>query len=225
MMKAQRDKKHLKHKPLKKGATVSGEKDTKPSYDEWMYWTQVVVDRLVTITHVYGHPPHEDVFMPEKERQDKLREALILYRQLHELTDRYELAIPQDAPDVLDREESLIANLQPIFREVLAHLSLWSDDMQLLLKTSWVQASTKLAQNLFHGPDGCQAEGIGSGLVENGHLPAMLTELLDREIAGGARESRVEKPRMAGNRLRREELARLWVKKNSAFLRSAGRVD
>ncbi len=205
---------------------MARDNDLKPSYDEWMYWTQVVVDRLTTITHMYAHPPHDDVFMPEKDRQHKLSEALTVYRHLHEQTDLYDMDRPLDGGDAVAREEGLIERIIPLFRTVTELLPLWSEDMQLLLKSSWAKDCVgKLAYNLFCGPDGRENEGIGSGLPENGRLPGVLSLLLDREMAGGERAPRIEKPTQAAARMRREDLARLWVKRNSAFLRSAGRVD
>jgi len=211
---------------LKGFKAMQDDENLKPSYDEWMYWTQVVVDRLTTVTHVYGKPPHGDVFISEKERQAKLSETVEIMRHLHQLTDAYELSIPSGASDVAELEEKLIATIQPEFRDVLTHLPVWSADMQRLLKSPWVDGCPGLtARALFRGPDGRLAEGIGSGMPENGRLPEVITELLDREAAGGDRAPRVEKPRFAEPRMRREELARLWGKKNGSFLRSAGRMD
>lgn len=205
---------------------MSGFENIKPSYDEWMYWAQVVIDRLTTVTHVYGNPPHPDVFIAEKERQTKLSETVAVMRLLHELTDEFEFSIPKNAEDTAQREADLIARLQPVFRDVLARLPQWSLDMQKLLRSPWMNSCAgKLATILFRGPEGRENEGIGSGMVEHGRLPAVIEEMLDRECAGGERAPRAEKPRFTDPRMRREEIARLWAKQNSAFLRSAGRMD
>lgn len=198
----------------------------KPSYDEWMYWTQVIVDRLTAIVHVYGHPPYEDVFMAEKERQKKMATALSAMRYLHELTDSYELAIPSDATDKAEREEALLESLSPAFQEILSLMPDWSTDMQYLLKSSWVQDCIgRIAQTLFCGPTGHLAQGLGTGLSENGRLPEVIASILDREISGDGRAPRAEKPQMAPTRMRREELARLWGRQNATFLGSAGRIE
>ena len=198
----------------------------KPSYDEWMYWTQVVVDRLTTITHVYGNPPHADIFMAEKERQTKLSDTVSVLRKLHHATDEHELRLPEDYNDAVLHEEKLIADLQPLYRDILARLPGWSEDMQKLLKSPWFdQCAGKLAHILFCGPIGNENEGIGSGWPENGRLPSILDSLLDRESSGVARTPREEKPRHADKLMRREDLARLWAKRNGAFLRTAGRMD
>lgn len=201
--------------------------DTKrPSYDEWMYWTQVVVDRLTTVTHIYAHPPFSDVFMPDKDRQDKLAAALSILRGLHEMTDTYDMVTPQDSRAAIEREETLMEQLPFAFESVLQHLPEWSSDMQLLLKSGWTgNCAGKLAQILFCGPDGRIGEGIGSGLPENGRLPEVLSSLVDRERSGEGRAPRAPKPPRAPARMRREDLAKLWAKQNSSFLRSAGRVD
>ena len=205
---------------------MSGYENIKPSFDEWMYWAQVIVDRLTTVTHVYGNPPHPDVFIAEKERQTKLNDTVAIMRKLHEMTDEYELKIPSGAVDVAQREVALIESLQPIFGEVQNRLPTWSMDMQRLLKSPWQNSCAgKLATILFRGPENRIKEGIGSGMVENGRLPEVIAELLDREAAGGERAPRVEKPRLAQSRMRREDIARLWAKQNSSFLRSAGRMD
>lgn len=205
---------------------MTGFENIKPSFDEWMYWAQVVVDRLTTVTHVYGNPPHPDVFISEKERQEKLAMTVKVMRQLHDLTDAFELSLPRDEADTAQREAELIARLQPLFRGLLERMPQWSMDMQKLLKSPWMTScSGKLATILFRGPDGREKEGLGSGMVEHGRLPAQLEDMLDREAAGGERAPRVEKPRHADPRMRREEIARLWAKQNSSFLRSAGRVD
>lgn len=198
----------------------------KPSYDEWMYWTQVVVDRLTTITHVYGKPPHADVFMAEKDRQTKLSDTVAVLRKLHHATDEHELRLPQDFNEAVAHEEGLIAEIQPLFQDLLARLPGWSEDMQLLLKSPWFDdCAGKLANILFRGPMGNENEGIGSGWPEHGRLPSIIEGLLDREASGEIRAPREEKPRHAEKLMRREELARLWGKRNSAFLRIAGRID
>ncbi|HAX91026.1 MAG TPA: hypothetical protein DCY07_02310 [Rhodospirillaceae bacterium] len=203
-----------------------GLEDVKPSYDEWMYWAQVTIDRLGTITRIYAQPPHPEVSLVEKERQAKLSDAIAIMTQLHELTDEHEFSMPKDALSAAAKEEQLINAVVPVIRDVLNRLPTWSEDMQSLLKSTWSsECAGKLAHILFCGPEGRFSEGIGSGMVENGRLPASLFNLVDRELAGGERAARVEKPRAAEKHMRREELAKLWGKKNSSFLRSAGRMD
>lgn len=203
-----------------------GEENKKPSYDEWMFWTQVIVDRLTTIAHVYGNPPHADVFMPERERQSKLSQTVDVLRHLHEQTDMNELHMPRETMTAAEEETRFITALQPLYIDVLRRLPDWSDDMQKLLKSPWYDnCSGKLANILFRGPEGREPEGIGSGRPENGRLPEMIESLLDREAVGDSRAPRVEKPRMAEKNMHREDLAKLWGKKNSSFLRSAGRID
>ncbi len=205
---------------------MTDEDKLKPSYDEWMYWTQVIVDRLTTIAHIYSKPPHADVFMPERERQAKLSLTVDVLRHLHEQTDENELHTPRQNLEISAKESRYITALQPIYVDVLRRMPTWSDDMQKLLKSPWFdECNGRLANILFRGDGGRETEGIGSGYPENGRLPEMIQILLDREAVGEARAARVEKPRMAPQNMNREELARLWGKKNSSFLRSAGRVD
>jgi len=198
----------------------------KPSYDEWMYWTQVIVDRLTAIVHVYGHPPYEDVFMPEKTRQEKMGQALNAMRYLHELTDTYDLTLPSDPEDAREREEALLTALSSAFQEILTLTPTWSEDMQYLLKSPWASNCVgKIAQTLFCGANNQLAQGIGSGLPENGRLPHVLENLIDREITGDERAPRAEKSPLAPQRMRREDLARHWGRQNSGALSRAGRVD
>lgn len=205
---------------------MSGFENIKPSYDEWMYWAQVVIDRLTTISHVYSQPPHPDVFIREKERQEKLSMTAEVMRHLHELTDEFDMRLPRDAEEATLMEDALITSLQPVFQDILERLPAWSTDMQRLLKSPWASTCAgRLATILFRGPDGRENEGIGSGMIENGRLPAQLAEMMDREVAGGDRAPRVQKPKHVDVHMRREDLARLWAKQNSAFMRTAGRVD
>lgn len=205
---------------------MAEEQKLKPSYDEWMYWTQVIVDRLTTISYVYGNPPHSDVFMSERERQTKISLVVDVLRSFHEQTDESELHTPQDGLGAAERESRYITALQPLYVDVLRRLPEWSQDMQKLLSSSWYDnCNGKLADILFRGPDGRETEGIGTGHPENGRLPEMIETLLEREAIGGGRSPRIERPRALQQRMNREELARLWGKRNSSFLRSAGRMD
>ena len=47
-----------------------------------------------------------------------------------------------------------------------------------------------LASELFRGPMGNEEEGIGTGLPENGRLPEVLQNLLERERIGDGRQPR-----------------------------------
>lgn len=200
--------------------------ELKPSYDEWMYWTQVIVDRLTTVSHIYSNPPYPDVFMADRERQGKLAVTVDVLRHLHEQTDRNELHLPNETEEASARETDYITALQPLYVDIMRRLPTWSDDMQKLLKSPWYDnCNGKLANILFRGPDGRETEGLGSGYAENGRLPEMVEKLLEREVVGDSRAPRVEKPRFAQQHIHREELAKLWGKKNSSFLRSAGRMD
>jgi len=206
---------------------MAGLENIRPSYDEWMYWAQVVIDRLTTVARVYANPPHPEVFIPEKERQAKLAETTDIMRHLHDLTDEHEFSLPHEEVEAKkEAEERLLESVLPVFREILRRLPEWSADMQRLLQSPWSRdCNGKLAHILFCGESDRLAEGIGSGMPENGRLPETLAALVDREMAGGTRAPRLEKPRMAEKSMRRAELAKLWVKHNGAFLRTAGRMD
>lgn len=201
----------------------------KPSYDEWMYWTQVVLDRLTTISRVYTNPPHPDVFIPIREKQDKLAMTASLMGDLHNLTDDSEFNMPEESEQVEEYIVDVIDQLQPLFQDLLSKLPMISADMQKLLKSGWFDnCAGKVANSIFRGtasPSETPHEGIGSGVPENERLPNKIVELLDREAAGSSRADRVEKPRYAPPTMKRDEIAKLWGERNSAFMRSAGRIS
>ncbi|MGE0109348.1 MAG: hypothetical protein AB7S81_06270 [Bdellovibrionales bacterium] len=200
----------------------------KPSYDEWMYWTQVILDRLTTVARVYANPPHPDVFIPIREKQEKTAAITDFIGRLHSLTDESESSMPQ-GEDAEAYTVQMADSLDALFRELLAKLPAISEDMQNLLKSPWFDnCAGKVANSIFRGttsPQEESLEGIGSGMVEHGRLPAKMEELLDREATGETRAPRMEKPRYASPVMKRDELARLWGERNSAYLRSAGRIS
>ncbi len=198
----------------------------KPSYDEWMYWSQVVIDRLATIVHIYNKPPFPDVFMPSNERQFKMSMTVDILRRLHALTDENDLRLPHDLDSQGKREETVIKDIQPVFHDVLRRLPAWSGDMQLLLKSPWYdKCAGKTASELFRGPEDHLAQGIGSGMPDHGRLPEVLRDLIEREIIGSTRALFEDRPPAGQEPLRRDELARHWGRRNGSFLQSAGRVD
>jgi hypothetical protein len=205
---------------------MNGAPIQKPSFDEYMYWSQVIIDRLTTVVHVYTKPPHVDVFMPENERQLKIAQTADVLRHLHDQTDDNELRAAHPAEKPLESEERVIENILPLFHDVLHRLPLWSSDMQHLLKSAWFDnCAGKLANILFRGPDGRETEGIGSGQAIHGRLPAQIEVLLEREQMGDSRAPREALPPKAAKQMGRTELAKRWSQQNSSFLRSAGRMD
>jgi len=197
----------------------------KPSFDEWMYWSQVIIDRLTTIVQVYNKPPYPDVFMPGNERQFKVSQTVDILRRLHSLTDENDVPLPHETSPA-QHEGRIILDLQPLFRDVLRRLPAWSADMQMLLKSPWFdKCNGRLATELFLGPEDREGEGIGSGLAEHGRLPQVISELLEREQIGSVRAPSEERPPASHRTLRREDIARLWARRNSSLLRTAGRVD
>lgn len=201
----------------------------KPAYDELLYWTQVVIDRLSTIIHVYSKPPYSDVFIPEHTRQSRISESVELLRRLHGLTDANDLSL--NPTDRAAEDENIIADLQPLFRETLAHLPVFSRDMQQLLKSPWMDdCAGRVATELFRGSHNHLSEGIGSGLAVHGRLPEKLEQLLEREATGDSRPLRQEAPAKA-ELADRQDVAQLWATRHdpnsrpSPHLRTAGRID
>ena len=198
----------------------------KPSFDEYMYWSQVIIDRLTTVSRVYSKPPHVDVFIPDNERQSKIAQTVDILRQMHSQTDDNELKPAHAAEKPEESHERVIENLHPLFHEILRRLPSWSSDMQRFLKSPWFDnCAGKIANELFRGPDGREAEGIGSGQVIHGRLPAQIELLLEREQMGDNRAPREALPQKIAKQMGRTELAKRWSQQNSSFLRSAGRMD
>jgi hypothetical protein len=207
------------HHPLPRVYETAVEK---PGRDEWMKWAQVVIDRLTTCVHTYSKPPHEDVFMPEKERQEKNGKTLDLLRRVHALTD--EVDTPTDSLTELEHhDERVMSGLRGLLEETKGRLPELSRDMQKLLKSPWFEnCNGRVAEELFRGAEGNLAEGLGSGYPEHGRLAASLEDLLDRERTGDGRHPR-EELRGPNPQMRwQEDLQRRWGRHN---LHSAGRVD
>jgi hypothetical protein len=194
----------------------------KPSREEWIKWAHVVIDRLTTIVHVYSKPPYEDVFMPDAERQAKNGTALDLLRRIHALTD--EAGTPTDSlTDLEHHDERVIAGLKILLRETLKMLPELSADMQKLLKSPWFdKCNGRLADEMFRGPMGTEAEGIGSGYPEHGRLPESLTNLFEDESTVDSRFPReaLRTPRRDGTAQERRRAGA-----RGQYLRSAGRVE
>ena len=162
----------------------------KPSHSEWLDWAQVVVDRLTTCVHTYSRPPHDDVHMIEKERVAKNEAALSLLRRIHALIDESETPT-ESLGDVARHDERTFDGLALLFRESLDLLPVISADMQKLLKSEWYdKCNGRVASELFRGPMGDLPKGIGSGYPEQGRLPGVLAELLERERIGDNRVPR-----------------------------------
>ncbi len=208
------------------------ERSVKPEQVEWLHWARVALDRLTTCVHVYSHPPHEDVFMAERERLEKNDRTLSLLRRIHTLTDEAETPTGS-LKELADHDERVIAGLAVLLRETLSRLPALSSDMQFLLKSPWFdKCNGRLASELFRGPMGNEPEGIGSGYPEHGRLPEALETLLEREETGDCRQPRAALHRhdgevgiVDGPQRNDDDIHRRWTDKNSQYLRSAGRVD
>ena len=196
----------------------------KPSIEEWLHFAEVVIDRLTDCVHVYKKPPHDDVFMPDAERQQKTDLTVKLLHRVHALLDKTDT--PTDSvPDMHGHDEQTIDGLVVLFAETLRNLAWLSADMQKLLKSPWLSKfPSKMAQTLFAG-EGDETQGIGSGHAEHGRLPGALAGLLEREEVGDTRHPREALLRHGEPRRHDIEARTRWTQQNSRFLRSAGRVE
>lgn len=204
----------------------------KPSGDEWIRWSQVVVERLTDIVHIYNTQSPDSGFMPQKERQLKSGLTLETLRKLHALADG--MASPpvtmKTASSVAARqeeEEGTIQAVVAVFSDILQRLPAWSADMQLIMRSPWhSNFPSRAAREIFLGASDNEAEGIGSGHVEHGRLPEKLQELLEREHIEGERpvcdgvSSAIGKGDHA-----QTETSRRWTERQGAFMRSAGRMN
>ncbi|MDD3029429.1 MAG: hypothetical protein PHS57_04000 [Alphaproteobacteria bacterium] len=197
-----------------------GQERLKPSLNEWASAADSLAMRLTECVHVYKH--NTDVFMSEIERQQKTEQVIKLLQKLHSLLDE------TDAPEVVvarteARDEKIVKEFNLLFVDALKALPGLSSDMQKLLRSPWMKEFTsKIAECLFFG-DNEEEKGIGSGYPEHGRLPAVLADLLDREDMGDVRLPRTSD----GETPSRHDIegSLRWVQQNSAFLRTAGRVD
>jgi hypothetical protein len=197
----------------------------RPSHEEWLYWAQVVIDRLTTCVHVYSKPPYPDVFIPDSERQKKNGHTLDLLKRIHTLTDESDTPTGSLA-EVAHHDERVIAGLALLLRDTLSYLPTLSADMQKLLKSPWHDNYTsRTASELFRGTQSHDQEGIGSGHPEHGRLPEVLYELLEREQIGDQSRRPREALQRQSEPQRHDQVQRRWADKNSRFLRSAGRVE
>lgn len=162
----------------------------KPSHRDWIYTMQVVIDRLTQAVHTYKRPPFDDVFMSDREKQDKTARCVDLLRRIHGLTD--DAQTPTDSlADVARHDEQIIAGLFVLAQQALDVLPVISYDMQKLMKSPWHDRWTsRIAMEMFRGPKADGSEGIGTGYPEHGRLPEVLSDLLERETVGSGREPR-----------------------------------
>ncbi|MBV8060158.1 MAG: hypothetical protein JO126_06015 [Alphaproteobacteria bacterium] len=162
----------------------------KPSHRDWTHTMQVVIDRLTQAVHTYKRPPFDDVFMSERERQDKTAQCVELLRRVHTLTD--DTQTPTDSlADVARHDERIVSGLMVLARQTLDALPTVSKDMQKLMKSPWHDRWTsRAAMEMFRGLKSDGSEGIGTGLPEHGRLPEVLSDLIERETVGEGREPR-----------------------------------
>ena len=191
----------------------------KPSHEEWMRWAQVVADRLALCSHIYTQNQSAII-----DRQIGNAVTGDLLRRLYRLIDDTET--PTDSlAEVAHHDEQAIDGLVVLMQDTLQRLPALSADMQNLLKSHWRENfSNPLAKELFYGFMDAGLDGIGSGHIENGRLPAMLDSLLMREQVTGRRRPRSALVRHNISRPDTETFRR-WADINSRFMRRAGQVE
>jgi hypothetical protein len=195
----------------------------KPEFEEWLHWSQVLIDRLCVTLNIYSRPPHEDIFMPERERQERNFQTSDLLKRIYALTDETET--PTDSLEELDlHAERVVDGFGVLYREALDLMPQISIDMQRLLKSPWhSKFPNRIADNLFRGVMGDERHGIGSGYPEHGRLPSVLFFLMHREKNGGERLPRHEA--FDHEPSRNDDITRRWADRNTRALRTAGSMD
>ena len=202
------------------------EPQNKPSIEEWLFWANIVIERLTDCAHVYGQKEAlpSGVFMAEAERQKKTEATVAMLRRIYILVDQSETPTASIAEAHI-HDERTINGLAVLFEALLQDMHELSADMQKLLASPWhSKFPNKIAQTLFFGSDD-ESHGIGSGTPEHGRLPAMLTELIEHEQIGDTRLPRQDFLRQGEPRRHDADSRRRWMEQNSKFLRSAGRVE
>lgn len=208
----------------------------KPSHRDWAYTMQVVVDRLTQAVHTYKRPPFDDVFMSDREKQDKTLRCVELLRRIHVLVD--DAQTPTDSlADVARHDERIIAGLAVLAGQTLEILPMISQDMQKLMKSPWYDRWTsRVALEMFRGPKADGSEGIGTGHSEHGRLPEVISDLLEREVVGAGREPREALHRHDGYQEnvnygdsvgpeRHTEVLRRWNDRARRTSSAAGRIE
>ena len=202
------------------------ETQRKPNVKEWLSWAGITIDRLTDCAHVYNQKDAlpSGVFMAEAERQKKTDSTVALLRRIYILVDQAETPT-NSVSDAHIHDERTINGLAVLFEELLQALPTLSADMQKLLKSPWhSKFPHQIAETLFHGGRHEQ-HGIGSGNPEHGRLPAVLTDLLEREQIGETRLPRQDLLDQGEPRRHDADKRQRWMEQNSKFLRSAGRVE
>lgn len=196
----------------------------KPGIEEWLHWAGILTDQLTSCVHHYKKESTNTSFMSEAERQQKSDFVIRLLRRLHPLMDQS--TTPSDSiADAHNHDEQTIASLTVLFGEALKNMIWISSDMQKLLRSPWMSNfPNKAAEDLFFGIED-ESQGIGSGRVEHGRLPASLSDLLDREETGETRRPREDWLRQGEPRRHDNDARTRWAEQNGKFLRSAGRVE
>lgn len=194
----------------------------KPGLAEWISAAEALAERLTECVHVYKR--NVDVFMAESERQDKTGLTIKILQRLHALLDRAEM--PEEiGSNPEKRDAQVIEGLDAVFREALRTLPWVSLDMQKLLKSPWMtNFPSKIAESIFFG-NGEENKGIGSGLGEHGRLPAVLSDLVEREEVGDTRPSREESILDGEPRRHDVEASERWAQQNAGYLRTAGKIE
>ncbi len=198
--------------------------ESKPSFDLWLRWSDILDQRLETVRDVYD----------EHGVADKASRVGSLLSRLHAILAgelaRHLSVLPYAALQQLSHgpnrsQESQIQALASIFQTALHELPLISKDMQKLLHSNWHgECNGRVASDLFKGPRGAVNAGIGSGLPRDGMLPSVMEQLLDQEDTAGAREPS-QNVLSADEQQRWAETSRRWGLRNTAHLRRAVRLE
>lgn len=154
------------------------------TYAIWQKWAKILQRQLERIAEIYDVHEEGHEASRLKDYIERLKLFIDPVAHAQELARRnYEVKGSVRKLYVL----SLIS-LQQLYREALHFLPQISEDMQRLLNSPCQgNCNGRTASDVFKGPHGTENEGIGSGLPdENGGLPGMLQQLLEKADAGGS---------------------------------------
>ncbi|NDG04360.1 MAG: hypothetical protein EB121_03295, partial [Alphaproteobacteria bacterium] len=155
--------------------------ESKPGLHEWMRMAALVQKRLERVALLYDQDKAEREARHTRQQVDKLKH--ILASEKHR-PPAHDFAAAERQLQQSNVDELQIQQLYELFEVLLHELPTVSRDMQRILGCPWgIEPRGYVAAELFHGDRGAK-NGIGSGMVEDGYLPAMIDALLRRERKG-----------------------------------------
>ncbi len=167
----------------------------KPAFAEWWQQCRVLDRRLTSIGIIYLRHGHQGKAQRIMGFKQELEQTLAQFSKvdaapLNSMMGTQALvALGTDAAQ-MHPDELAIFMARQLCAEALRVLPFIADDMMALLQSDWKECTGREALDLFKGPLGTNAEGIGSGWPQDGQWPSVIYALLAREKNGSDRPPR-----------------------------------